>query len=530
MACEFAELRLYDVTGVNRLATLPVSGLEWSDDVGGYGGVKFTASTLAVDPDALTDCVVKVATPLTAGAEPTEITAYAVRGNGRNPVARTVDVSGNALLPVWSTDAVIRPEFGGDKMPRGSGEQRGLSWVSSAYDPATDPDEPWDLLSVSSRTTMPTEPAWPTGSGAQWITATTVANGLRKLFRAWLVVPNDYTLIRTYFSSDESATIWVGGEALIQTDNVEVGKKETHKADRVFMAGTYAVAVDTATHVTPRSEGGDGVDPILVAIAQINGVGDALSWLLVSDDSWVATRRQITGPGSAPPGPTPGALVELLATEAADRGVTTWVGLTRDFDGALDSDGNPWTTTEERIARYSFDTYLTFFDGLGDVACDMRITPELVLQARVFEGVDLSTGPSPVILRPSVGVKAYTETVQAITGTVADAYTVDGWITVTDLDATVRREFVLSLGTAPSLSQGERVASEAIAEFSQERSDASIEFIATANAVPYQDFRPGDTVLVEASKGVYTARRILSLGGKGTSPVTWTAELGEANA
>lgn len=527
MACEFAEVRVYDVTGSERLGTVPVSGLRWSDEVGGGGGVEFEASLAAVNPDVLADCVVKVAVPLEVGAEPTEVAAYAVRGFERDPLeARTVRVRGESLLSVWASDAVVRPEFAGDVMPRAAGEQRGLSWVSSAYDPAADASEPWDLLSVSSRSTFPTEPAWPTGTGASWVTASSAASGDRKLFRAWLTIASDYTLIRAYFSSDETATLWIGGEALIQTDDVEVGKKRTHTADRVFMAGTYAVAVDTLTHV---SKGGDGVDPILLAVAEIDDDGDPSSWLLVTGAAgWVATRRPITGPGSEPPGPTQGALVGMLADEAADRGVTTWAGLSRDFTDALDSDGVAWPTTEERIARYGFDSYRAVFDGLGDVACDMRITPGLVLQARGFEGSDLSTGSAPVVLRSAVGLRSVRESFSPAVASVVDAYTADGWLTVKAAGASVRREVALSLGSAPSLSQGERVASQAVAEFSAGRWDGSVEFVAAPGAVPYGDFRAGDTVLVEVG-GVLEARRVLSLSGAGSSPVVWSAELGEAN-
>lgn len=528
MSCRFAELRLYDQTGTTPLGVLPVSGLKWSDEVGGGGSVSFSARVDSLpSPDALDDCVVKVAVPLVDGAAPTEIAQpFAVRGNDRvltgTPV---VEARGESAFRVWASDAVVRPEFAGDKMPRSAGEQRGLSWVSSAYDPATDASESWSLLSVSSRTERPTEPAWPTGTGADWITATTAANGDRKLFRSWLTVASDNTLIRAYFSSDETATLWVGGEELIQTDDTETGRKYTRTADRVFMAGTYAVAIDTATHVT---KGGDGVDPVILAIAELDDDGDPSSWLLVTGASgWVATRRQITGPGSDPPGPTPGALVEMLAGEAAARGVSTWSGLTLDFDGDTDSDGVAWSTTEERIARYGFDSYLSLFDGLGDVACDMRVTPAGVLQARVFEGEDRS---ADVVLRVGAGARELRESLSPVVGTVVDAYTVDGWLTVkADPLAVGRRELALSLGSAPTLSQGERVASRALAELSDTRRDGVVSFVAHPGAVPYLDFWPGDTVSVDDGSGSVFTRRVLSLAGEGSSPVSWVAELGEPN-
>lgn len=528
-----AEVRVYDHTGTNLLHTFAhgsVLDLKWSDEVGGGGSCSFSVP-LALMPseDLLDDCVVKIA--LVRGGVATEVAAYAIRGNSRNHTvgAGKVDVQGESLLAAWGRDAVIRPESSGADMPRAAGEERGLSWVASMYDPATDPDEPWDLLDATtgrSASSPTSDPAWPSGTGAEWITVSNASQGNRKLLRAWLTVTTK-TQVRAYFRGDEAATVWLAGEAIIATDDIETGKQTTHKVDRFLQAGTWAVAIDTITHVT--IDGGDGVDPVQLAICSLDANGDIASWLLVTGaNGWVATRRQITGAGSAPPGPSAGAILLQLADEAAARGVTTWAGITTDFTGALDSDGVAWPGAEERIARYAFDTYGTLIEGLGEIACDCRITPGLVLQARGFEGDD-KTASVTIVHRENVTEEI--EARRAVAGTCCDALTADGWITNAVTSSVGRREYGLSLGTAPSLSQGQRIVTADLAETSVAHLTGSIGFITQAGCQPYgagaDGFAPGDTVTVSRDSGT-VERRVLSLSASGTRPVMWSAELGEA--
>lgn len=518
------EVRVYDATGTSLQHTFDatdVTDLSWSDEVGGGGGCSFNVpGALMPTPGLLDDAVVKIAIP--APTELVEVVAYAVRGVTRVLTlgAEQVQVQGTSLLTAWGGDAVVWPEFAGTSIPRSAGEERGFSWVGSAYDPAADGDEPWDLVDYFYRAYFPTD--WPTAAAADWITCTTPANGDRKMFRAWLTVAAA-TVIRVHFSADEASTVWVAGEAVIQTDDMETGYQHIRKVDLAIEAGTYAVAIDSVTHVS-RGGGVMPGDPVLLAIAEIDPDGEPLSWLLVSNATdWVGTRRQITGPGSTPPGPTPGAILLTLAAEATARGVDTWSGITCDFTAALDSNGDAWTTTEERLQRYAFDTYGQVIEGLGDVACDCRITPDLVLQARVFEGEDRTS----VAITPGENVEAESEQLTPVRATVAAAYTADGWIVVTA--AGPRREVGLSLGTAPSLSQGQRIATQALEELATTRVDGDVEFIGQAGCHPYADFAVGDTVTI-TREGGDVQRRVLSLSGRWDRTVRWSAELGEAFA
>ena len=527
-----ADVRVYAADGstlVHTIAAEDMLSLSASDEVGGGGGISFSVPTVLL-PSAgvLSDCVLKVWIQRATGSA--EEMVYAIRAGEHGSVksvltigAETVEASGVPLLQVWGQDAVIRPEYGGPNMPRAAGDERGFGWMGSAYDPGADASEPWDRMFNSSRGTgslpLLSRP-FPTGSGAIWVSCTGdgATYGDRKLARATLTVAAR-TMYRIWYSSDETSTVWVAGEAVIRTDDVEVGKKETHWADMLLEPGTYAIGVDFVTHV---SVGGDGVDPFILAMCELQDDGENGTWVLVSSAStFVGCRRFITGSGSQPPGPTAGSILLQVLGEAVDRGVQSFTYLAADFTAALDSDGAAWATTEERVQRYSFDSYLNLWDGLGDNQCDIRILPDLTLQARVFEGVDATT----VRLVHAENVEAESEQTSATRKTVADALTKGGWITRSS--GSPRREVALSLGTAPSLAQGERITDQALLDFATPRTDGDIEFIAQPGCEPYVDFRPGDTVTV-ARAGGDVARRVLTLAMTGGKPLRWSAELGDA--
>jgi hypothetical protein len=531
MATEYAELRVYDPDGQTMRTALPVDGLTWSDEVGGGGGCSFTAyldqPQLTANPALLDDCVVKVAVPLAAGAEPTEIAAYAVRNAEKLIVDRKPAVRVNGaptLLTTWAGDAVVRPEFVGSGAMSGRGTERGFGWMSSSYNPADDAAL-WSDIAEPVRTFFPDN--WPTGTGAQWITGS--GGGNRKLYRGTLTISGSTTrLVRFYFSADDDSELWVGGEQVLTTQDYEMGWKKTYTVDRALAPGSYAVGIDNAVNVAVDMTGPSTTsDPVLFAAGLVGGDATITTWLLVSNDTTFVCAR--IDSDTVPPGPTPGAILAVLTDEAADRNVATWGGLTYDFDADEDSDGTPWPATVERIYRYGHDDYARVISTLADDGCDCRITPGLVLQARSFEGTNLSASVS---LRPTRDIASWQEQRTPPLGSVADVETLTGWTTVSNaaaLAAYGRREMAIPLGTVASIAQGRRIAAAALVEHGQPRWDGTVEFVAMPGAVPYQDFRPGDTVSLVPPTGSASARRVLSLSGSNGSPVRWSAELGEPN-
>src|SRR4029077_8956029 len=134
-----------------------------------------------------------------------------------------------------------------------------------------------------SRSTYPDD--WPLAAlDAKWISASGATSETEsKWFRSWITITGSAArLVKFWMSSDESATLWCAGERIIQTDSVEVGKKEVSDQTMVLMPGTYAVGVYTATHF---SKGGDGLDPIVVSAAIVDSEGDPTDWILKSNSS-----------------------------------------------------------------------------------------------------------------------------------------------------------------------------------------------------------------------------------------------------
>lgn len=522
------KVEVYGPTGATLIGQVLPSTISMSSPLGGKGVLTMTVPPtdplMVANPGCLDDCVLIVSVPDGAGGW-VEAEPYGNRVPCQTLVALdngdlVWQVTAASLDQLWGRDAVILPEYavGGD-MPFAAGRERAVSWASSAYDPADDAGF-WDDLIESDRSARPTEPAWPTGTGAVWITCSDVVEGNRKLYRAWLDVDEDNTPHTFYASGDEAFTLWVAGEQVLSTDDVELGRKYTRSVTMILAAGRYAVGIDTCTRVTLDGTG-DGVDPVILAVAVTDGEGDALSWPLVTNDTdWVGARlAEDTG---VAPGPTVGAVLVALHDEAQGIDIASWDALTLGFDANEDSDGVDWYEHPEMVLTYAGDDYATIIDRLSDNQLDCRITPALVLEARIRQGMDLSAS---VALG---NVTAITPQVEPALGNTAHVLTLNGWITVKDsvaYTAQGRRPMFLQLGTAQSTTQGMIVATNAMPDLAYPQVRHAVYFSAAPGARPLIDFGPGDHVDVP----VIGRRRVLALSGSwdGTTEVAWVAEVCE---
>ena len=516
-----AALAIYSPDGATRRGTLPTIGLTVSAEVGGGGSAQFGALRSDLDAVAGWDSVAVL--ELDHGTGPTPAAVYALRRPfTRNKVAAAGSDSvwtcqATALAQEWAGHTVLMPEYAGSAMPRGAGEERTIGWQMTAYDPATDPREPWDGCYNTARTKLPK--GWPSGAGAKWITVTGATDMTeRKLFRAWLDLTgmSGTQLCRVWISSDESATLYIAGEKLVESASAETGYQEFTRADIVLSPHRFAVAVDTATDFT---KGGDGIDPILVAVAVLDDNGDPQSWPLVSDAAdWVACRRNDEPPGEEPPGPTPGQVILALLAEAQVRGVEGWANVTADFTDALDSYGQPWPEPiVERVFRLAADTMWSILSALAETdEVDCWIEPGLVLRAAPRQGTTTAT-----VTLDSVNVASMREERPEPDGSWAAGLTVRGWV-----DGSIpgpRREYMVELGTAGSFPIAGRILAAALR--SQARRDFTADLLPTIR--PMVDLVPGDTVHI--SYGDVAAEvTVLSLSGRVTESVlTWQAELVE---
>lgn len=479
-----ARVRVYGPSGTGAaLGVLPHEDLQFSVERGGGGGCTFTALWDDLDDLSAWDSVIHVEL-LTPPTTWTPVAAYALRPPfRRDAVGRPrVQCTAVALLEAWASETVILPEYSVGDIPRGAGTDRGVGWMSTAYDPTTDPNEAWDLCYNTARTTLPT--GFPSGSGAEWISATGATDTAeRKFFRSTITVATE-SMVQVWVSSDESGTLWLAAEPVCEVTASE-DQGATFETARILMQpGEYGIGFATES---VWSTGGDGVDPVLIAVAVLDpDDGTPDSWLTVSDEStWVACRRDDL-PTDEPPGPTPGATIGYMVQEAQDRGASGWANVTLGFDAEDDSYAEAWgaNTIIERVVRYGSDTFWSVWGMLAETAeVDLWLTPALVLEAAPTQG------ETTAVTLDTSDIETMSDQSARDPGTWAAGYALDGWMTATA--GTPRREYAVELGTATSRAVAARVLAADLAE--NGRWDGSIRLSATA-PVPLLAFNVGDTI------------------------------------
>ena len=266
-----ARVNVWSPDGATARGVLPVTGLRFSLAAGGGGDITFDTTADHMNSRSAWDSVGVV--EQLDGSTWRPVAAYAIRPPHKIPRTGkpTVQVQGITITEQWASETILMPEYGAGTMPRGAGEERALGWQGSAYNPATDAGEPWGGAYNTGRSSSTLPPGFPTGTGAKWISVTGATDlSERKLFRAWLDLrgASGPQLLEVFLASDEPSTLYVAGEPVAESTFVEGHKDPAFKepatrAQMVVHPGLYAVAVDTETSIT---KGGDGVDPVIVAI------------------------------------------------------------------------------------------------------------------------------------------------------------------------------------------------------------------------------------------------------------------------
>jgi hypothetical protein len=471
---------------------------------------------------------------LTAPATWTAVAAYTLRPPFRRDKTgrQMVQCTGVAILEQWASECIIFPEYAADTMPQGAGTDRAIGWESTAYDPSADAVEAWTGCYETARTTMPsssaeTLAAWPTGTGAKWISITGASDEAeRKLFRTAQASPLVMAapgMVRVFVASDSPGMLYVGAEPVVDVSGGEPGKEPIifQQRDLWLGAGSYACAFDTDSI---WDTGGDGVDPFIVAICTLDADADPDTWLTVSNETdWVACRRDADPPDNDPPGPTPGQTIALLLDEAQDRGVSGWAGVTVDFDATTDSQDAAWSTVViERMVRVGSDSLRSVFAMLAETdECDVWMGPDLVLHAANAQGTDRTAS----VELTNTDISAMSDTYQPDEGSYAVAMAWDGW--TDSLAAGPRREYGMEVGTAITRAVALRVVQSSLAE--NGRWDGSARLGPTAPQ-PLVAFHPGDRIALtyaDAPAAVQVLSVSATAGGGG---LLWDLELAEVDA
>jgi hypothetical protein len=539
--CHRLDLNVYDITGTTLQATLPASGVAFSKGLGGGGflsaSIDARLPALVADPTMLDDCVIKVAVPLTDGGAATEILAYANRArngtlhSGAGEQTREIRQA-PTIFTAWMQDAILHTEANDiAQFAAPLDGKRYFGYQSTIYNPATTDSALWGTPSTATGKQNATggdragnPDGWPTELGdAYWITRGATNNGNRHLFIKDVVVPTSCYLT-VYFSADETCSVWFAGQRIVDTSSSETGYQQISTWSGWVTSGTYRLAVSKLTVV---SRGGDGVDPILCAVASNTDNGGIQDILVVTNATWkVHTMDPITGEA---PSLTPGQIVLELLEQAQDRGVTTLATVTTDVTATADSASAAWPQREERAWRLGYDSMFDMMESLGDLPFAPDLTPARVLKVWGNKGTDRSAS---VVIEALVGADSITEQGVGVAATYLPVETDDGWVTVENAGAQAtygRREQALSLGNAPSTAQGKRLGQKVLdTRLAIPTSEWSVDFYATATTVPFYSFVEGDTVMVRYG-GVSYPRVVLDIGASAEHTeaiIRWTIKTG----
>lgn len=533
------ELRVYNSVGGGTPVTIPATGVRFSVGLGGEGflscDVDARAEPLASDDTLLDDCVIKVAVPLADSESAVEVAAYANRrrngvvweGSGR----KVRSITGAASLwTAWAQDAILHPES--NEIVRLTAQDRYFGWMSKVYDYDNDPDFTWGTpdsagfqsdSDIGNRVGNPE--GWPAELGdAEWLGPPGGGTTVRGLYIADVTL-DEPTAVEIYYSGDESAVVYFGGELVIQTTATETGFTETSTWKGFMPAGTHRVGID-ATHVYTRS-GGNGEDCVLLGLVSLDTEDNIDEVLLVTNPTdFVAYRAA----DDDVPSLTPGEIALELYNQAQARGVDTWDAITATFTGPADSESTTWPEREERAWRLGYDTYLDMIEGLGDLGFDPEITPDLDFNAYVDRGTDVS---ATVVIEAGVNGAVVTEEGDAVSANYMPVETQQGWAIVqssTSQAAYGRREAGLSMGNAPSVEQGRKVGAKVMAErLAIPVKQWTVEFYAVDGCVPFADFNLGDTIGVKVGDTTYD-RVVLDIAGQARSVndiIRWTVTTGD---
>lgn len=540
LPASYAILRVYDRDGVTLRDEFDVSGVSWTDELGGEGSAQYSVSlvqrAMQSDPNLLRDAVVKVAVPLAYGAAPTEIFAWLSNPGSGVLVGDTQDAAMNespasrGLMSLFD-DWIMLPENG---YRRTSATSRWIGWMSKqgAWYEAADWHAPASVRTQASFKThnrrrygYPVD--WPDGS-SNWI-SDAAGDGRVTLFRTTFTTTIQ-KLVDVYFSADETYVAYLNGEEVMGHSAVEIGFQafEHFEYPVVLNAGTHTLAVAMTTVGTPII--GDGVDMLMCTVYAIGASGQPEELLRRSDGTnWKATHMLMDADR---PGWTAADIVIGLVDEASARGIDSMDGINFSFTGDEDSDGNPWNQLEERVWNIGTSGTQILAD-LSDTNITFDMRPDFTLDAYLTQGVNRTHFPTCPTLLPGYNLLGYTWTGQPVLATRVLVRTAEAYSFLTDSYSEEQyspREAYLESGTSVSVSQGVKVGNKLLAEHAIEHRNYTAEIIAKPGCVPYVDFFKGDVIWGLNHVGEREALRVVSIGGaRGDDGglIRWMIELRE---
>jgi hypothetical protein len=514
-----ARVAIYSKDGATFLGYMPVKGLKFSEDIGGGGSCTFDVLYSDYDGIEAWDSVIKIQLERAPGVW-VNGPAYVSRHQySHRAGSRWFSIQCRGLLEAWASETVLLPEYVVNTMTKRAREERGIGWMSTSYDAANDPYETWGAIMHDGRSSRPED--WPSGSGAEWITAQGSSQASEcKYFRHKLTITGTASrFVRFWLSSDESATLWVAGERVIETSSTEDGYKTCEKQSMRMFPGTYVVGIRTDT---VYSKGGSGTDPVIACGAIINEDGDPSTWIMRTDNAtWIACRRDDVPPNDVPPGPNPGVVIRGLVNEAKERKASGWPKVTFGFTTLKDSYNVSWGRNDvtEQLHRYGQTTYWDLFQQWGESGeVDVWMGADYVLHA------SLTQGRHRALTFTETHFSTFNTAGTEGNGNWVVGQGHGGWINAGS--KVPRREYALEVGTAYSRPALTKIAKASLKD--AWRWDASGRMNPPqAGWIPYYDFGLGDDMAVHY-QGVIHNLSVTSLSAEaGEGGLLWDVEFTE---
>lgn len=428
---------------------------------------------------------------------------------------RFATVSGRGNLAVLEA-AVVYPEYG---LRQNAPEARQFTFAAK--------DGPWKVDSewvtpaatkwsddTTARHTFPT--GWP-DPDAYWLWSTSPtadAEAGRNWFRGEFTL-NERVSALMYFSADNFGTAYIDGVAVISTSTTDWAFKDLN---------SYAVTLEPGMHTVAAYADNFDVGTfnpagIIITIMQANAVGDPTTTNIFRSST---TSMTVRGYGEAPGWHAFNVLQQAIY-EAQERNVEAVLPIEFSALDDIDSNGDAWTDRQDRTVNVGTTDLLDLATQLIEVAFDLELNPDFVLNAWVRRGLDYS---ADIRLLPGRDV---TNAVATIRGgrlkNQALLKSGSGWVELSSPSSKEefgRRETGLSVGNAESVDQLVNVGSAAIQEVARPETTIPLSYTSVRGPQPFEDFDLGDVISVpDKFNGMIPARLMSIAFSEEESSIKW---------
>lgn len=395
-----------------------------------------------------------------------------------------------------------------------TGDTREFSYTAGQTGPSWVPDQWGTPYGYKVKRSWRWRKRWPRGwpeSQAQWLWSSSPeksrSDGTRQFVGTLTLSAAKY--VRFYVAGDDNLRFYING-AKAKVKAAGAWKKTTVFTRRL-PAGTH-----TITAAVTNVAGGDNRSGFACAVAEMDGHGNRVRWLLRSTTSTFQYRKA-SGYMAQVPLPPNGwyapAVLWQHVSEAAARGVDFHPQMTCTFNGTSDSSGSAWTVN----GPVEYDIGISGAE-LGEKiragSVDMAMLPGLRLSAWKHRGFDLRE--RVVVGKP---VRAgWSSRAWPRVRTVGLTHYEAGW-GVTSGDSSVaaeygRRELTISGGGVETDQQAQTFAGEAMraAGSPEETLEVVISSVDTESPQPFRDFNVADIISVAAIDG-YVPMKVMSIRG-----------------